>query len=219
MTTITIPPTPPSRNDPVNFPSRADTFLGALPTFATEVNLVAEEINTNTLTAVAQAGIATTAANNANSASIVSMSSVNFKGLWTSLTGALNKPASVKHNGRFWLLLNNLGNVTTSTPGVSADWTSMDAGIPISQVITTNTTAIPGVRYIIANPSITLTMPTSGLLKGDYVGIRLAVTPSLNTLVNFGSVKLYGVAVGSVYIDIKGFGLDLNYEDSTYGWN
>jgi hypothetical protein len=46
----------------------------------------------------------------------------NFKGAWSGLTGALNKPAVVSHSGSRWTLLNNLANVTTSTPGVSADW-------------------------------------------------------------------------------------------------
>lgn len=35
---ITALPTPPSRSDPVNFASRADAFLAALPTFVTELN-------------------------------------------------------------------------------------------------------------------------------------------------------------------------------------
>lgn len=58
-TTITALPTPPSRSDPANFASRGDAFLGALPTFATEVNTVALEINTN-------ASTASTAATNAS---------------------------------------------------------------------------------------------------------------------------------------------------------
>ena len=41
---------------------------------------------------------------------------------WASLTGALAKPASVSHNGLLWGLLNNLADVTTSEPGVTADW-------------------------------------------------------------------------------------------------
>ncbi|MBX9801822.1 MAG: hypothetical protein K2Y04_03555 [Caulobacteraceae bacterium] len=35
---ITSLPTPPSRTDAANFNARADAFLGALPTFATEAN-------------------------------------------------------------------------------------------------------------------------------------------------------------------------------------
>ena len=49
-------------------------------------------------------------------------SAANFKGSWSSLTGALNKPAMVLHNGAYWVLLNNLANVTTSEPSVTADW-------------------------------------------------------------------------------------------------
>ena len=220
MTTITALPTPvPQRSDPTNFAARADLFLAALPTFATETNLVASEVNANASTASSQAGIAVSAANAATDAASQALAAANFKGEWSTLTGALNKPACVKHNGRFWLLLNNLTNVTTSQPGVSADWTSIDAGTPITQVITSNTTAVVGVRYIIAASTLTLTLPTTGLLKGDYIGIRLAVGPSPTQIVDFGSVKFLGQTAGQVYMDTKGFMIDLNYENSTYGWN
>lgn len=220
MTTITALPTPvPQRSDPTNFAPRADLFLAALPTFATETNLVASEVNTNASTASSQAGIAVSAANAARDAAAQALAAANFKGEWFTLAGALNKPACVKHNGRFWLLLNNLTNVATSQPGVSADWTSIDAGTPITQAITSNTTAVVGVRYIIAASTLTLTLPTTGLLKGDYIGIRLAVDPSPTQIVDFGSVKLLGQTAGQVYMDAKGFMIDLNYENSTYGWN
>lgn len=38
-------PSVPSRQDPINFNDRADAFLGALPTFATQTNTVAAEVN------------------------------------------------------------------------------------------------------------------------------------------------------------------------------
>jgi hypothetical protein len=43
---ITPLPTPPTRQDPTNFATRADTFLAALPTFATEANAAAATIYT-----------------------------------------------------------------------------------------------------------------------------------------------------------------------------
>lgn len=52
MTTITPLPTPPSRQDPANFNDRADAFLSALPTFATQTNAVASETNTASTNAV-----------------------------------------------------------------------------------------------------------------------------------------------------------------------
>ena len=62
-------------------------------------------------------------------ASALAIAAADFKGSWSTLTGALNKPASVYHQGYYWALLNNLANVTTSQPGVSADWVK----VPVSQ--------------------------------------------------------------------------------------
>jgi len=44
---ITALPDPPSRAEPANFSTKADTFLGALPTFADECNAVAEAMDLN----------------------------------------------------------------------------------------------------------------------------------------------------------------------------
>jgi len=113
---ITALPTPvPTRQDPSNFSERADAFLSALPAFGTEANALATEVNQDSTEAAASA---LTAVNSANAA----MSSANFKGSWSDLTGALNIPASVFHNSAIWLLLNNLVDVTTAVPGVSASW-------------------------------------------------------------------------------------------------
>ena len=48
--TITPLATPPSRSDPTNFDARADTFLGALPTLATEINTWAGQANSTART-------------------------------------------------------------------------------------------------------------------------------------------------------------------------
>ena len=47
----------------------------------------------------------------AESAADSAVASANFKGAWSSLTGALNIPASVTHNGYLWILLNNLNPI------------------------------------------------------------------------------------------------------------
>ena len=49
MTIITPLPTPPSRDDPTTFNSRADAFLGALPTFASEMNEAAESMTAGSI--------------------------------------------------------------------------------------------------------------------------------------------------------------------------
>ena len=62
---ITLLPTPPSRQDPANFNVRADEFLGALPTFGTEANSLATDVNNKQVTASNAATTATDAANTA----------------------------------------------------------------------------------------------------------------------------------------------------------
>lgn len=93
MTTVTPLPTPPSRQDAINFSARADTFLGALPVFGTELNLVAGEVNTNATnattaasTATTQAWIATTKASEALTSANNAANSVVAASNWATLT-------------------------------------------------------------------------------------------------------------------------------------
>ena len=58
---ITALPTPPSRTDAANFNVRAESFLGALPTFVTEANALATETNGYAASAAASASTAVNA--------------------------------------------------------------------------------------------------------------------------------------------------------------
>jgi hypothetical protein len=113
--TISALPTPPTRSDPTNFAARADAFMLALPTFVTEANALGTNVDNKSTQASADAA---TAAN----ASVVASAAANFKGLWSSLSGALNMPASVYHLGQFWALSANLADVTVKVPGTAAEW-------------------------------------------------------------------------------------------------
>lgn len=53
---------------------------------------------------------------------MAAVAAANFKGEWAGLTGALAIPASASHAGSVWMLLSTLADVTTETPGVSAEW-------------------------------------------------------------------------------------------------
>jgi hypothetical protein len=57
-TPITTLPTAPSRADPANFATRADAFLGQLPTFGTQANAVGSVTYTNAVEAAASANAA-----------------------------------------------------------------------------------------------------------------------------------------------------------------
>lgn len=140
MTTITALPTAPSRADPANFRTRADAFMAALPTFASETNTVAGEVNTNATnaatsasTATTQAGTATTQAGNASASAAAAAASA--------LT-ALNAP----------------GTSATST-------TSLSIGTGAkSLTIQTGKSIVVGMTLVIARTSAPTTTRMSGVV-------------------------------------------------------
>jgi hypothetical protein len=104
-----------------------------------------------------------------------------------------------------------------------ADWVigvaarSADGSL-VQHVITTNTTAVPGVLYVIAGATVTLTLPTAGLSNDSRIGIRLAAAVSGNQQIDFGSIPFRDQTPGLCYIDKPGFGLDLQFNTSTGRW-
>jgi hypothetical protein len=90
---ITTLPAAPSRQDPANFATEADAFLGALPDFGTEANAlgsyldgVAGDVDTDATAAAASAAAASTSETNAaNSATAASNSAGSIaSGAWSS---------------------------------------------------------------------------------------------------------------------------------------
>lgn len=105
MTTITTPPTAPSRADRSTHDARTDAWILWEETqLVPQINLIVGELS----------GISEV------STDVISMS--EFKGYWSSLTGALAIPASVSHLGQFWALLESVADVTTEVPSVSSKW-------------------------------------------------------------------------------------------------
>lgn len=123
MTTVSNLPAVPSRGNSSTFSALFEAFLTALKdVFVGQVNAVAGEVNANAATAATAAGTASAAAGTASSASALAVAAANFKGSWAGLSGALNVPASVAHGNRLWMLLSNVADVATKTPGVAAEW-------------------------------------------------------------------------------------------------
>lgn len=215
-------PDPDSAED--TFDVAAFNWAGALATWTAGMNSLAGNAYGNALEAKAQADRAASMADSAagsatlaQTAASVALGASNFKGQWVNLAGALNKPACVKHNGRFWLLVNNLANVAASTPSdANADWVSMDAGAAPSAVITTDTLAVVGVRYRIAG-ACKLTLPTSGLLRGDFIGFAL-MDGVTGASVDFGATKFQGLDVGLVSLNVPRDARSIYYEDATRGF-
>lgn len=103
MTTITTLPPAPSRDDANTFASKADAFLSALPTFGTQTNAVASEINA----AAAQAA-----------ASVSLLSVDGYTGsTTTSFTIASSGSQSVTtQTGRLWVVGTSLQITSTASP-------------------------------------------------------------------------------------------------------
>ena len=134
------------------FRTDLDTFfLSNLPQFVTEANVLETAVDADRVAAaqsltdaIAQVALAagqvalsaTYANNSATSAqtsqsfAAISAANADFKGSWSTLTGALTMPASVLDDGKYWVLLGNLANVTSATPGVSASWSLIQIGTP-----------------------------------------------------------------------------------------
>lgn len=86
----------------------------------------------------------------------------HYVGQWADLVGALNKPATVKHGGLFWLLVNNLANVTTSEPGMTNDWTRIPGVTEVATPI--NATPAQGAVNVGATSAIMLVANAFGTI-------------------------------------------------------
>ena len=120
--TLTVAPTSPDRADRATFSARAValddwTKNNQVP----EMQALGNNVYANAVEA-ANAAVTCTGLTN------VAAAAANYKGLWSTLTGALNMPASVSHNGNYWALNANLADVTAATPGVSASWQPLNIG-------------------------------------------------------------------------------------------
>lgn len=183
-----FPPAPQPTDTPAVFDQRAAAFVAAQVTAVPQFNDAASDTYQNALAAAEGATSSAASAVSAAASAEAAASASNFKGVWGDLSGPLNKPATVKHEGRFWLLLENLTNVATAEPGVSPAWTAASAG-SVTVRISSDTTATPGVYYVATTPGITLTVP-SGWLSGDMLSGRNAsggqcfVSWGGNTLIN-----------------------------------
>lgn len=94
--TISLLPTPPSRQDPANFALRADAFLGQLPLFGEEANALAVDVNNKQVIASAAATTATIKASEANTSATNAATSASNAA--TSATNAANSATSASNS-------------------------------------------------------------------------------------------------------------------------
>lgn len=189
---ITDLPNPPQRDGsqtPAQFSSATDAWLTSQNGMVTELNGFGDYIDITAAQVAADADSAElNAANAANSAALS-----NFKGAWSSLSGSLSKPASVLHNNSYWVLLNNLVDVTASEPsGSNSDWAIVSSE---AWTVGVNTSAAIGLNSkILATATggdITLTPPA--IFGGAF--LIVSNSPQSDSLVKVAvpsGVTVYG---------------------------
>ncbi len=162
----------PALGDP-SFNAKAYTWGSWVPTLVTWITGAVSKAYQNALSAFESATASAASAAASEASAVTSLAGSNFKGDWSGLTGTLNKPASVAHAGRVWLLLDNLADVTAAVPGVSASWRAYDVVLPLVHVTTATFTAVAGYHYSIEYAGqCTGTMPA--YVEGSVVMVTVA---------------------------------------------
>ncbi|GEM_PF-3677432 len=140
MTDIIDPPAPivvpvyPPLGSP-SFNQDAYSYGSGMPGVAAGLQALADNAHNNAVAANERAVAAQDAV-----ASVNTMTA--FKGAWGTLTGPLAMPATVLHNGAYWVLLQSLADVTSVQPGTNAAvWTphilearALAAGVDLNAV-------------------------------------------------------------------------------------
>lgn len=121
--TITgLPPAPQRSDTPAQFDVKANNWVAAIDEFAIEVNSAGDYIETTAAQVGTDKAEIMIAQDNALNASASAVAGANYKGEWSTLTGAYSVPSSVSHDGVVWLLKENIANITIEEPGTSAKW-------------------------------------------------------------------------------------------------
>lgn len=182
---ITDLPPAPQRSQPADFVVKADAHVASLTGFVDETNIVIGEINTTQTEINASESNATNSETNAESSASSAASSANYKGEWSALVGALNIPASVSHLGSVWLLLNNLADVATSEPSVTADWLAL-TGSTWNNPKTVNFDIIAGQSYQIDGSGGTVDgdLPATVAINEEFIIHNESISTNLVRVLN-----------------------------------
>lgn len=200
--TITALPTPPTRADAVNFSTRADAFMAALPQFVSEAN--ADIAATNAAALLAQTS-ATNAAASANAPIWVS-------GTTYAIGDVRWSPASY-----FTYRRKTAGAGTTDPSADTTNWAL--AGTMLLALVISSSTS----NTISANTHIVLTnasASTATLPASPTAGDTVRVTPGngrLDNVIARNGNNIMSLAE-DMTIDNASVGVTLRYINSSLGW-
>lgn len=219
---IDAPPTAPSTNSPSTFDALADAFVAYWTTFRTQIVAALSWLYDTAVAAYDAALAAAASAGAAAASEAVALAAANFKGTWSSRTGAAAVPYSVSHAGSYWMLLGNLADVTASEPGVTADWQRIGAA-PWTTIDHTDSpyTATVGehLRVDTSGGAVTVVLPDTA-----PAGEEVAITDHMSSFATYNCTVTAGT--DKIDQDAAGFVLDLDGEtrvftktsDTAVGW-
>jgi len=191
---ITALPTPPSTNDPANFNTRADAFLGQMPTFVTEANALAGEVNGLAIQVAQDRATAATSTATATSKASLAADQVTLAA------------------GQVALATTQAGIATTKASEAAATLVQVQniaSGVSFStKSLTSNAIAVGTKTWTVdAGESFVEGMPIYAVAHGDptrfmvgvctgYAGTILSV--AVTQAVGSGSVSNWNISIGGV---------------------
>lgn len=178
--------TPPNRSqspsafntNTANWINYTTTFQPDFNTFATQANALAVEVNGYAVSALGYSNDALATLGDTQDVYAATLlvqesanSAANFIGNYSSLTGALNKPATVSFGGAFWSLNTNTTNVTADVPGVSSKWTFVSGTRwQLTQTASFSAQANGYWPILATGSAVDATLPA--MLSGDFICIQ-----------------------------------------------
>ena len=220
---VTALPTPPSRDDPANFPARGDTFLAALPTFQTQHQALAANAYANALEAEADAAaadasqLAAAASASASAASAITAASSSGAALWVSGTTYALGDVVWSPATRYSYRRIVAGAGATDPSADPTNWALASVALPQLIVVTgTSASAQSGAEYALTNAAATtVTLPASPTV-GDFVSIIVA-NGRVDNLVARNGKPINGVSE-DMTITSRYAAFDMRYISAGYGW-
>ena len=211
---ITLLPTPPTRQDPANFNTRADEFLGALPTFGTEANSLATDVNSKQVTASNAATTATNAADTATTkaseaSTFANAASTKASEASASATSAANSAstASTKASEA------SASATSAANSATAAEASAVNASNSATAAATSATNAEIFATQQLKATSTTSNTPGLGdksftieTSKAFVIGMYLSITSSGASANRMsGLVKSYNPTTGALVVTVDAF--------------
>lgn len=209
---ITALPAPPTRSDATNFNARADAFLSALPTFATEANSLASEVNGYASNAAASAATATnapgTSATSTTSLAIgtgtkaltVQTGKAFVVGQWVTVTSTAT-PANWMH-GQITAYTSGTGALTVNVTAVGGSGTYAAWTIGLSApsqssaaLLSTSSYADPAWLTSLAASKLTGTVTIAGGGTGAATGADARTNLDVPSRSGVGASGTWGISI------------------------